>query len=347
MSRIRSWCFAVMGVVLAWGGVAGAAPGAALVEVATEGSWTAREQVELHMVVSRALTASGLQLVGPEQVEIALAGRSAATCRDDRCRIDLARNLGVSRLVFAHLRAEGGGVTVTLVMFNAEVGERTGSATRHTKSDAPPALREAINHAAESMLKAELPMPAAKIAVRTRPAGATISVDGRMLGEGDAELPVTAGRHLVMIEKTGFQRAQVRVELKPGDVANLDVTLVKIKAGEPATAGPPVMLAPLPGPPQDREAGRPWRTAGYVALGAGIAALGTGIGLYAYGCEPAPGAKRCPVKASVRTSGTAFIGVGAALVAAGVGLWVIDLWRARTRARVTLGPGGAGLALDW
>ena len=104
MSRNRSFRFAVLGLVLAWGGLALAAPGAALVEVATEGSWTAREQVELHMLVSRVLTAAGLQLVGPEQVEIALSGRSAASCRDDRCRIDLARALGVTRLISAPRR---------------------------------------------------------------------------------------------------------------------------------------------------------------------------------------------------------------------------------------------------
>ena len=345
MSRNRSFSFAVLGLVLAWGGPALAAPGAALVEVATEGSWTAREQVELHMLVSRALTAGGLQLVGPEQVEIALSGRSAASCRDDRCRIDLARNLGVNRLIFAHLRAEAGGVTVTFVMFNAEVGERTGSASRHARGDSPAALREAITHAATSMMKAELPMPAAGIAVRTRPSGATITVDGRMLGEGDAELPVTAGKHIVLLEKTGFQRAQLRVDIKPGEVANLDVALVKLKAGE--SAGGPVVGGPGPGPGPGRDPGRPWRTAGYVAVGAGIAALGAGIGLYAYGCEPEAGAARCPVKHSVRTSGTALIGVGAALAAVGVGLWVFDLWRVRSRARVTLGPAGAALALDW
>jgi hypothetical protein len=346
MVRKRLSCLAVVGVVLAWGGPALAAPAAALVEVATEGSWTAREQVELHMVVSRALTAAGLQLVGPEQVEIALAGRSAASCRDDRCRIDLARNLGVSRLVFAQLRGEAGGATVTIVMFNAEVGERTGSASRFAKGDSPAVLREAILQAAASMMKAELPMPAAKVAVRTRPSGVTITIDGRMLGEGDAELPVTAGKHLVVLEKTGFQRAQLRVDLKPGEVAQLDVTLQKLKAGE-APAGPVLVGPPASGPAPDRAAGRPWRTAGYVVMGAGIAALGAGIGLYAYGCEPEAGAARCPVKQSVRTAGTAFIGVGAALVAAGVGLWVIDLWRVRTRGRVTLGPGGAALALDW
>ena len=237
-------------------------------------------------------------------------------------------------------------MTVTFVMFNAEVGERTGSASRHAKGDSLAALHEAITHAATSMMKAELPMPGSTIAVRTRPSGATITVDGRPLGEGDAELPVTAGKHIVLLEKTGFQRAQLRVDLKPGDVANLDVALVKLKAGEPGTGGP-VLIAPGPGPGTDRAAGRPWRTAGYVVLGAGIVALGTGIGLYAYGCEPAPGATRCPVKHSVRTSGTAFIGVGAVLVGAGVGLWAIDLWRMRTRGRVTLGPGGAALALDW
>ncbi|MBI5481957.1 MAG: PEGA domain-containing protein [Deltaproteobacteria bacterium] len=339
----------MLGLALACAGPARAAPGAALVEVATEGSWTAREQVELHLVVSRALTAAGLQLVGPEQVEIALAGHSAASCRDDRCRIDLARNLGVTRLVFAHLRAESGGVTVTFVMFNAEVGERTGSASRFARGEGPAALREAIGQAATSMLKAELPMPAARLAVRTRPSGATITVDGRPLGEGDAELPVTAGKHLVLLERVGFARAKLRIDLKPGEVANLDVTLVRLKAGgpPPGGGGPAVPAGPGPAADPGRDAARPWRTAGYVVLGAGIAALGTGIGLYAYGCTPEAGAARCPVKASVRTSGRALVGAGAGLVVVGVSLWAYDLRRAKTRARLSLGPGSAALAFEW
>jgi hypothetical protein len=341
MARARLGSFVVLGVVLAWGGPALAGPGAALVEVAAEGSWTAREQVDLHMTVSRTLTGAGLQLVGPEQVEIALAGRSASSCRDDRCRIDLARNLDVGRLIFAHLRAESGGVTVTFVLFNAEVGERTGSASRFARGDDPAALREAITHAATSMLKAELPMPAARLSVRTRPSGAGITVDGRPLGEGDAELPVTAGRHVVVLERPGFTRAKVRVDVKPGEVATLDVTLVR------AAGGALVGAASGPATETDRAAARPWRTAGYVVVGSGIVALATGIGLYAYGCTPAAGAARCPVQASVRSSGRALMGVGGALVFVGVGVWVYDLWRARARARVSLGPGGAALAFDW
>jgi hypothetical protein len=353
MTSSRLWSFALLGVFLLGAARAQAAPGAALVEVATEGSWTAREQVQLHLTVSRALTAAGLQLVGPEQIEIALAGRSAATCRDDRCRVDLARNLGVTRLVFAHLRGEAGGVTVTFVMFNAEVGERTGSATRFAKGQSPAALREAVAHAATSMLKAELPMPAARLAIRTRPSGATITVDGRPLGEGDAELPVTAGKHIVLLEKIGFARATLRVDVKPGEVAQLDVTLVRTKgaAGPGPAGGPaggPVVVGPGPGPVgPGRDAGRPWRTAGYVVIGAGIAALATGIGLYSYGCTPEGEFTRCPVKPSVRTSGTALIGVGAGLAVVGVGLWVIDLWRVRTRARLSLGPGSAAFSWDF
>jgi hypothetical protein len=82
-------------------------------------------------------------------------------------------------------------------------------------------------------------------------------------------------------------------------------------------------------------------------MGAGIVTLATGLGLYAYSCTPAAGAARCPVKGSVRTSGRALLGLGGALSTVGVGLWAYDFWRARTRARLSLGPGGAALAFDW
>ena len=261
MTRSQLCGFAILGVTLACAGSALAAPGAALVEVATTGSWTAREQVQLHMAVTKALAAAGLQLVGPEQVEIALAGRSAASCKDDRCRIELGQSLGVGRLVFAHLRAESGGVTVTMVMFNVDVGERTGSATRFARGEAPGPLHAAMVQAAYSMLKAELPMAPARLSVRTRPPGARITIDGRPLGEGDAELPVTAGKHVVTLDKPGFTRATLRVDVKGGDMASIDVTLTrpgaKGAAGASQPGGDMFIGPPTSGPGPDVGAARP------------------------------------------------------------------------------------------
>ena len=338
-------------LTLALGGSSAlAAPGVALVEVALDGTFTAREQVDLHLHVHRTLAGLGLQLVGPEQVEIALGGRSPASCQDDRCRIDLARILGVPRLVFAHLRAESRGVTVRLVLFNADVGERTATASRFAPSQSKAALTQAIAEAAEALFRAEPKVSPARIAVRTRPTGARITVDGRPLGAGDAELPVAAGKHVVTLEKEGYGAMRLNVEVRPGEVTTLDVVLPR--QGEPGSAGAvSPSMTPPPGATQLKKqtfSARPLRVAGWSIVAVGLASIATGLGLFAYSCTPEPGAVRCPVKASVRTAGRALIFAGAGLELVGAGAVAYDLHLAKQqRVRLSLGLASASAQLEF
>jgi hypothetical protein len=333
--RLMTW----LGLMLAARVVPAAAPSAAVLEVRAEGWWNAAEQAALARALHQALATGGLRLAEPEQVELALGGRPARTCATDRCRLELARALAVSRLVTAHVRAEGGGAMVILSLFNAEVGERTAQVSRFCRGGGTD-LHRTIAEAARALREAEPPTEAGRVQIRTRPAGAAVWLDGRGLGESDTELPAAAGTHLVVLERAGFVRVETRIVVRTGEAASFDVTLVPL--------GPPVPPGPG-GPPVDarvRDPGahalRPW---GVGTLLVGAVALGVGAGLTAYGCAPAGEQRQCARPAGVRTSGLALLGVGGAAALAGAGLWIYDVRRERVRVAAT--PAGVALWLTW
>jgi hypothetical protein len=313
---------------------AGPAPGprtAALVSVTFAGTFDRREQAELQLALRRALAGAGLQLFEAEQLDLALGGRRPESCQDDRCRIEVARALGAQRLVDAVFRREAGGVGVSLFMFNALVSERTATATRFCARCSLGGFRITMSEAAGALCASDPAVPAGRLVVRTIPGGATVTLDGRMLGESDADLPVAAGGHLLVLERPGFARVDVKVEVKANEASRIELALA---ATTPASQTASVE----PG----RRALRPWA---YGLIGLGGAALATGVVLYALGCEPEGEVRRCPRLPSVRTSGTVLLVSGAAAVAGGVVLLAWD--GRRERGRVTATPGGVALTVSW
>jgi hypothetical protein len=296
---------------------------------------------QVETALRRALAAVGLAVIPPERVEIALGGQPAGSCRTDRCRIDLARRLGASRLIDAHVRPEAGGAALVLFLFNAEVGERTANVSRFCRAAGVGPVLEALPEAARALLDAEPEIPAGRLAIRTIPAGATIQLDGRPLGEGDAELPAAAGPHEVRLEKHGFAPVKLRVEVVLWQVNRVEVALAPL-----ATAAP----GPLAVVPRASEGeARSWRPWAYATLGAAVAAIAAGGVLVARSgaptCTLAGEQRQCPGTRGGRAEGFALIGAGGAAAAGGIGLWVYDA--RRQRARVSVSPAGAALALSF
>jgi PEGA domain len=84
----------------------------------------------------------------------------------------------------------------------------------------------------ELLQRAQLDSGRTVLAVRSTPQGALYSVDGTLSGATDATIDIVPGRHLVTIEKEGFESATRSVDAVEGKTANVSVTLQRL---EPAT----------------------------------------------------------------------------------------------------------------
>ncbi len=87
----------------------------------------------------------------------------------------------------------------------------------------------------------------ARLRVTVTPSTATLRVDGQRAVSGAFDQEVTLGRHAVVIEAVGFERAERYVDVRAGDVVTHEVVLVALPDPGPA---PPV-AAPYVAPEPD------------------------------------------------------------------------------------------------
>jgi hypothetical protein len=65
-----------------------------------------------------------------------------------------------------------------------------------------------------------------RLAIRSRPAGASVLVDGRYVGQTPVEAEVGPGKeHEIQLSKTGYERANQKVAVASGEVKRLDLLL--------------------------------------------------------------------------------------------------------------------------
>jgi hypothetical protein len=88
-------------------------------------------------------------------------------------------------------------------------------------------------------LEVELLPASARMIVRTSPVqGATVRLDGQVLGKTPLEVAVPVGERLVEIEMSGFTKEQRVVSFVPGKTETLDVTLSRLEVSEPKPSVP-------------------------------------------------------------------------------------------------------------
>lgn len=134
------------------------------------------------------------------------------------------------------------------------------------------------------------------IDVRSTPSGAQIVLDGRPVQATDASLNTFPGKHVLVIEKPGFQREIREIVVSRGKTAALVVAL-------------------RPSGPSGISRVQPSRVVPGVLLGAGAAAIAAGVILYAIDEDPSPTGGRmywdtAPAGVGVGVVGLATAGVG-------------------------------------
>ncbi len=171
-----------------------------------------------------------------------------------------------------------------------------------------------------------------KLAVRSTPEGASVTLDGAAAGQTPLEVELLAGGHQLVVEAEGYEPVNRAVEVKAAGTLEVNIPLS-------ATA----VVAPAPPP-----AGPGWKTyAGWGGVGVGALGLGLGavfLGQAASAADEAEGLhavdedKRSDLESEHGTFQTlGWVSIGVGVVGVGVG---VALLMAPDETGVSLGPTG-------
>jgi hypothetical protein len=82
------------------------------------------------------------------------------------------------------------------------------------------------------------------VSIRSVPAGAEVTVDGRYLGDAPSTLRLPAGDHVLTVTAAGHKTWERRVHLTPGGDTNIAATLEPRPALVRPPALPPIATEP-------------------------------------------------------------------------------------------------------
>lgn len=236
------------------------------------------------------------------------------TCTSSACLAEAARVLGAEQLVGGRLALEPGEVwTISLWLFDARQGATVGTLRDQcggcSEADAARWAGEvALRLRQESQAEEE----AARIEVRSVPAGAQVAIDGTPVGVAGMAFGVAAGRHTVTLQLAGYRLSVHEVQVRPGATAVVEARLER--EPEPGTQPAPGFFSA--------------RVFKWVALGVGAAGLASGIALLAlHGqetCDRPHDFYRCEEVRDTLAPGVALTVVGALAAGAAAYLFYRD-----------------------
>lgn len=257
-------------------------------------------------------------------------------CESDDCRRQLAERMGVDYLVEATVGVSDQIYRVRLQLIDGRTGtvELTGEETCELCGVAE--VGDVVaSQAAALVAKIDRSRKSpASIRVRTRPSGATVVVDGEMVGKTPLQLQPRPGPHVVRVEHAGYAPREVSLESTPGFSERLDLDLIP-----------------------DRRTRRvrwlvPW---GVTAVVVGAAALATGSTLLAlHGREykgrctgsDVDAMGNCRYRYDTRAGGIASTVTGGVLLGTGIGL-LIGARRHQGRTRPDVAVAWPRLEGEW
>jgi hypothetical protein len=167
-----------------------------------------------------------------------------------------------------------------------------------------------------------------KLVIRTRPAGAQITLDAKALGSIDDAVSTYPGKHTIVAQLPGHEPATREVTAVEGQTTTVALDLV------------PALAPPAPITEQSHHSSQ---LLPGLAIGFGAAAIAAGALLIAFDQDPSPRGPQQPTYYDTAPFGTVTLAVGAALAAAGVYLWT----RPRAGSMATIAPTPGGVALGW
>lgn len=308
-------------------------------QVAGEMPEHARANLESKVLAE--LKRADAEVIGPASLP-----ETAQGCLDSACAREVGEAASANYVLRSTVTVDGADYQVELIVLSGTTGDVVASVGDTCDTCGLAEVASTVTDLATSVrrkLDAQATEPP-KVVVNSQPAGATVTLDGEVLGVTPFDVEVPAGEHDLEITLDGHVKQRQRVMFVDGVHESLSFSLQ------------PTPSAASEGPVDtDDSAGRGMRIAGFTALGLGVASVGAGVGfLVSNGQEDTSICSGTDVDADGdcrytwdTTPGTiAFMAAGGALIITGailVGLGYAKHNKARKSARLEPAPTGVRL----
>ncbi len=225
----------------------------AVLSPSVEGEMSEADRAIIVEKLLSGLARGAFHVVPPDEVAAKL-GRSAS-CTDAACIKKVARATGVSHVVAATVSVADRVYRVSLSLYDGKTGDRLARTEEGCEICGIADAGELVATAAATLrTKLEaLARGPARLSIASEPKGATVSIDGEVVGTTPLDRELVPGKHIVRLTAEGYVSVEREITLVEGVAENLRITLEKVPSRLPK---------------------RPW---GYASLAIGIAALGTGV----------------------------------------------------------------------
>lgn len=194
----------------------------------------------------------------------------AQACEEADCLADLARQLGVDRVLTAQVDFPADGPNLKLHALDA--GKGTPEVVAVLSQGKPASFERSVALAFKPLLQT-LQTHLGTVKIVANEPTATIEVLGRTLGTGTVEKAVSAGTLKVRVTAPDFQPFEGELVVEPKGTAELQAKLERklVVAANPVVDAPPIEVKAAPGKPFYERGGVYLAAAGVIAAAVGIA----------------------------------------------------------------------------
>ncbi len=292
----------------------------AVLSPSVEGEMSEADRAIIVEKLLAGLARGAFHVVPPDEVAVKL-GRNAS-CTDAACIKKVARATGVTHVVAAKVAVADRDYHVSLSLYDGKTGDRMAHTEEGCEICGIADAGELVATAAATLrTKLEaLARGPARLSIASEPKGATVSIDGEIVGTTPLDRELIPGKHLVRLTAENYVSVEREITLVEGVAENLRITLEKVPSRLPK---------------------RPW---GYASLAVGIAALGTGVFFTALHDRPykiggnckggdVDARGNCRYLWDTKWYGMAGVLAGAALVTLGIAVLINTAGAKKRRAR--------------
>ncbi len=159
------------------------------------------------------------QMLALEQVKQMLG------CDDVSCLAELGGAVGAQYMVSGSILLSGDAYLLQLQLSNIAAASVEGRVSRDYKGS-PGGLADEVRTATKLLVRGLLAAASGQLAITANEAGATVRIDGSIVGTTPTDtLALAGGVHTLIVEKEGFVRFSKDIEIQAGGTTSVQATL--------------------------------------------------------------------------------------------------------------------------